>query len=228
MLKIINELLINHFYFLGKIKRFFIALIDFILPLKNSYSQYKEDSFLKNYLGNFDKGDVYVDIGCNHPTLINNTYLFYRMGFKGICIDANYEFKYLYKIFRRNDVFLNLGVGDYCTLKYFNISKTPVLSSFNFTNLRVAKRVLVPIFTLDKIMENFDYSMIFLLSIDVEGFSINVLRGASEALKKVFLILIEFDNKEEKDEIINYLRQKDFLLVEEFNCNLLFKNLSLM
>jgi Methyltransferase FkbM domain len=31
----------------------------------------------------------YVDVGCNHPMFISNTFYFYRRGWRGLCIDAN-------------------------------------------------------------------------------------------------------------------------------------------
>lgn len=31
----------------------------------------------------------YVEVGCNHPKFLSNTYGLYRKGWRGICIDAN-------------------------------------------------------------------------------------------------------------------------------------------
>ncbi|KKT48350.1 MAG: hypothetical protein UW41_C0032G0008 [Candidatus Collierbacteria bacterium GW2011_GWC2_44_18] len=57
-----------------------------------------------------DKG-FYVDVGAYHPKLFSNTYLFYKKGWRGICVDPNPKMKELYRIARPRDVFLNVGVG---------------------------------------------------------------------------------------------------------------------
>jgi len=55
-----------------------------------SYSQEGEDLIL---LRIFEKKRIgfYVDVGSHHPFRFSNTYLFYRLGWRGINIDANQE-----------------------------------------------------------------------------------------------------------------------------------------
>jgi len=46
---------------------------------KPCYSQFNEDYFILEYLrerGGIREGWIYIDVGANHPTLINDTYLF--------------------------------------------------------------------------------------------------------------------------------------------------------
>ena len=51
------------------------------------YAQSAEDIYLQSLLRN-DKRHFYVDVGCNHPYRDNNTYYFYKRGWRGINIDA--------------------------------------------------------------------------------------------------------------------------------------------
>ena len=220
------------FPFLGNFYRYAYLLVHWILPKKKSYSQHHEDYyiylFLKDYL---IKGHVgYIDVGGNHPTRINNTYLFYRNGYNGIVFEPNNIYKNMYRLCRNKDVFFPYGCSDKCDLLKFNYSPTPVLSSFeserfvkNKTNVKTA---YLPVFSLDHILERIDvkYNSIPLLSIDTEGYNMNVLRGATSILKDVVSVLIEFDNAKDKDEITEFLHQHGFLLEKSYGCNLFFIN----
>ena len=54
---------------------------------QKSYSQEGEDILLSRIFRNQKKG-FYVDIGAHHPTRFSNTYYFYKLGWRGINIDA--------------------------------------------------------------------------------------------------------------------------------------------
>lgn len=52
-----------------------------------SYAQEGEDLILRRFLAH-DTPGVFVDVGAFHPWHLSNTYLFYRLGWRGINIDA--------------------------------------------------------------------------------------------------------------------------------------------
>ena len=57
---------------------------------ERSFSQAGEDLIVKftlQFLGN--PSITYLDIGANHPVRLNNTYLFYLMGCKGVLVEPN-------------------------------------------------------------------------------------------------------------------------------------------
>jgi len=70
---------------------------------KKSYSQFKEDLFVKNFFKNKKKG-LYLDIGCHHPFRFNNTYLLYKRGWCGVNIDAIQQNIDLFNIHRPRDI----------------------------------------------------------------------------------------------------------------------------
>jgi len=76
------------------------------LEIKNSRTQE-----IKKSRQTESKG-FYVDIGAYHPKLFSNTYLFYKKGWRGICVDPNPRMEELYRKARPRDVFVNVGVGD--------------------------------------------------------------------------------------------------------------------
>jgi len=54
-----------------------------------SFAQEGEDRVLyRMFQGRFGRPGFYVDVGAHHPTRFSNTYLFYRMGWRGINLDA--------------------------------------------------------------------------------------------------------------------------------------------
>ena len=79
---------------------------------KVSYSQAGEDLILK-YLFE-SKGlstPTYLDIGTNHPYLNNNTYLFYRNGSRGVCVEADKTLIKEITRLRPEDKVVNVGVS---------------------------------------------------------------------------------------------------------------------
>ena len=80
-----------------------------------SYSQAGEDLLVRNMLrSRLKKGYVgfYADLGCYEPRLGSNSYLFYRYGWRGICVDANPLFAPHYALVRPRDVFIHAAVGE--------------------------------------------------------------------------------------------------------------------
>lgn len=77
---------------------------------KRSFSQSGEDMVVDSILGRPKKG-FYVDIGAFHPKIFSNTYLFYKRGWRGICVEPNPEAKWKFGLVRPRDVFVNVGVS---------------------------------------------------------------------------------------------------------------------
>jgi FkbM family methyltransferase len=223
-----KKIIVNYLPFLGKYKRFFVAWRDSVSGAKKSYSQHKEDVFILDELRKYDlKGSVYVDIGANHPTDISNTYLLYRNGFNGVIVEPNLELAGLFNKFRRKDIVMPIGCSDQTAIMKFNISRTPVVSTFHASHIHdVYKTVYVPVLKIDEALSNISFSYISLLSIDVEGMNIQVLKGALQTLEKSLMVCIEFDDENDKVEITNLLSER-FDVISVFGCNLILMNRNL-
>jgi FkbM family methyltransferase len=222
----IRNFLVENFPSLGRYKRLGKAWYDHVRPGKTTYSQHREDLFIWNFLRQYDlKGSLYVDVGANHPSDISNTYLLYRHGLNGVVIEPNLELIKLFRRFRKRDIALSVGCSDINTVLPFHISKTPVLSSFTAEreNARTAKTMYLPVMQLDLALTHIPLEFISLLSIDVEGLNLEVLRGAGETVKKALLICLEFDTEQDKQEYLSILGP-DFGPVGEFGCNLILVN----
>lgn len=221
----IKNWIADSFPSLGKYKRSLVALKDTLFPIQESYSQHQEDIFIWRTLSKYNlDGSIYLDIGANHPTDISNTYLLYRKKLSGVIVEPNPELISLFHRFRKRDIALPVGCSDKASLSRFNISKTPVVSSFILNrDVNVHRSVFVPILPIDTLVNELAYEYISLLSIDVEGLNVEVLKGAIETLKKTLLVCIEFDSEDEKLEF-EQLLGSNFLLIKEIGCNAIFLN----
>ena len=207
---------------LGTYKRFVVAAHD-SLRSKDTYSQHGEDVRAWELLSEFDlTGGLYVDVGGNHPTDISNTYAFYRRGLQGIVIEPNPELARLFGVFRPRDITLSIACSELPGVATFTISKTPVLSSLEEANAgHVWKKIRVPLLPLDTVTRDLDPAWIPLLSIDVEGHSGAVLRGATETLRRTYLACVEAsEGTDEERQVLAALAAADFSVIERVGCNL--------
>jgi hypothetical protein len=78
--------------------------------MPTSYSYAGEDLVALELLG--DGSGTYVDIGANHPTRANNTYLFYELGWSGVCLEPVPAAAAAPARSRPRDLFLNLAASD--------------------------------------------------------------------------------------------------------------------
>jgi len=151
-----------------------------------SYAQEGEDLVLRRLFDGTDVG-FYVEVGCHHPFRFSNTYLFYKRGWQGICIDPLPGTARAFGRWRPRDITLELGVSAQpSTLTYFMFDE-PAVNTFDAA---AAQRVLgtyrlleqrpVPTEPLARILEKnlpSSVSRIDFFSIDVEGLDLEVLRS---------------------------------------------------
>jgi FkbM family methyltransferase len=221
----VKDFLVNNFTFLGKYKRWMVAFFDSILTTKATYSQHKEDEFIWNTLQQYDlMGSVYIDIGANHPTDISNTYLLYRKGLHGIIVEPNEELVKLFRKFRKKDIPLMIGCSNITALLKFNISRTPVISSFtNDRDVNIYKSVYLPVMPIDTALLHFEFKYISFLSIDVEGLNYEVLQGANNTVQKSLIVCVEYDSEEEKEKL-TVLIGIGFEILAIYGCNIIYLN----
>ena len=155
--------------------------------VKKSFSQEGEDIVLNRLLDETPDG-FYVEIGAHHPFRFSNTYFFYRRGWRGICIDPVPGMKALFNRYRPNDIALEVGISQKrSTLKYFQFNE-PALNTFDpivakdRDGLRQYKIINVQEVSTDSLANILDsylppHQNITFLSVDVEGFDLEVLKS---------------------------------------------------
>lgn len=197
-----------------------------------SYSQCGEDKiieFILSYLGEKNIGLSYLDIGCNDYRNLSNSYALYKKGIRGVLIDANPIYLDEIKIYRPEDIVLNCGIGAKNSKKMkFYILNTPGLDSFDLNSIKEAKRqtpwieivdeIEVPVYTLDEIYERYFASVPTIVSLDVEGLEMDILKSTNFEKYRPYIFIIETIKYREKisvtnkrNDIIEFMLQNDYV-----------------
>ena len=148
-------------------------------------SQCGEDLIIESLIP-FKKDGFYIDIGANHPIKYSNTFLFKNKGWKGINIEPNPDRMKLFKIFRRKDINLNIGIGREKSELDFYVFNEHTLSTFDANSAKefekighkIIRTIKVPVLPLKEIMEkHVKEKEVDLMSIDTEGYDMEVLES---------------------------------------------------
>jgi FkbM family methyltransferase len=167
--------------------------------LRTSYSQEGEDLILERILGH-KKAGFYIDVGAHHPRRFSNTCRFYQRGWRGINIEPNPEALKLFQQKRKRDINLGFGIAkgeDHLTYFMFN---EPALNSFDRaaaeqrqnSKYRIVGTKSIAVRPLANILNDYmpDVQIDF-MSIDVEGYDLQVLESNDWARFRPTLLLVE-------------------------------------
>ena len=233
-------------------KKIFLIIYYFfnILFKKNkfrriSYSYGSVDLLLEHIFKNQSHG-FYIDVGCQHPVMNNNTYLLYKKGWNGINIDLDKKNIDLFNFYRKRDLNINFAIssreGERDLFFYHDKSaiNTVEKSVANYQRAQVKEIKKVKTKTLNSIIENskFNNLTIDFVSIDVEGHELEVIKGFNLKKYKPKVVIIEFLDlslkKLEiknlniknflKSEIYQYMIDKNYTLVNLIHSDLVFVN----
>ena len=159
-----------------------------------------EDLIILDNLKNINYG-VYIDVGSYHPTHLNNTFLLYKKGWKGINIDLSDYTIDLFNYSRPKDININTAIANYDGRIEFYYQKT--LSQLTTVKRELAikrmqgeiKKKEIKASKLDTILENsrFKNKKIDFLNIDVEGADYEVLKSIDLNTYCPRIICIEID-----------------------------------
>ena len=233
-------------------KKIFLSIYYFfnILFKKNkyrkiSYSYGSVDLLLEHIFKNQSHG-FYIDVGCQHPVMNNNTYLLYKKGWNGINIDLDKKNIDLFNFYRKRDLNLNFAIssqeGERDLFFYHDKSaiNTVEKSVANYQRAQVKEIKKVKTKTLNSIIENskFNNLTIDFVSIDVEGHELDVIKGFDLKKYKPKVVIIEFLDLSLKkfkiknlniknflkSEIYQYMVDKNYTLVNLIHSDLVFVN----
>ena len=223
--------------FLGKVGK---ALDIARLKAKISYSQVGEDlvvDYLFSSLGL--RMSSYLEIGTNHPVQSNNTYLFYKKGCKGVCIEPDID---MYKIIQKErprDIVLNIGIGLSEAVEapfylfpgllngWSTFSEEEAIIRERESGLK-AKKVYVPLKTINDIIDQYFDACPNFISLDVEGLDLAILRTFNLERFRPEVICVEtidfsINNQENKmQDTIEFMHSKGYVSYADTHVNTIF------
>jgi FkbM family methyltransferase len=195
-------------------------------------SQFGED---KRIIKLFDKNKrgTYLDVGCFHPIRQNNTYLLYKLGWKGINIDLNPLSIELFNIARPKDINICMAISgkkgsknlffDHELSSLNTISKNHTLflkEAFGKKNLR---EKIIKTNTLNNILRENKIKKIDFMNIDIEGNELEVLKTLNFKNLDIKVICIEIVNYDIYSKNIKTNKKKILTILKKNNYHLKFK-----
>lgn len=225
--------------FLRVLKYLFLSLnrICFGKSARISYAFTAEDRLIESLLKpKITYKGFYVEVGCNHPTFISNSFLFYRRGWRGVCIDANAKLIAKYKYLRPRDIAVCAFVSHLNTEVNFREMSNDVLSSADdayikkmllqeeqkiVSEQKMQTRSLTDILDACQCPEKFDF-----LSVDVEEHDYQALLSLDFNKYQPRLVVVENENFQPKqpdnNPIVSLMHQNNYDLVGYILTNLYF------
>lgn len=164
-----------------------------------SYAQSGEDLLLSRAI-DLSQPSFYIDVGCNHPIRLSNTYFLYLKGWCGIAIDGNATFSEEWKRRRPRDKFIHACISDRRKQIEFKVFKSSELSSISgdvvkglsYAQYKLDRVEILETQKLDDILVNEKPPPdIGLLSIDIEGEDFAALRSIDLVKYRPRVIIIE-------------------------------------
>lgn len=157
---------------------------------RQSFSQQGEDIVLYHLLHGLLKLErpTYIDIGAADPVEANNTILLYWTGGHGVLVEPNPAYARKLRRYRPRDIVVDVGVGvtDAKEADYYVIRGRPTLNTFSLEEVarlrgsareEVVEQVLkMPLISINRLISTYLGKAPDLLSIDVEGLDLAILR----------------------------------------------------
>jgi len=167
-----------------------------------SYSQEGEDILLSRLLEN-EKNGFYVDVGSHHPKRFSNTYYFYKLGWRGINIDAMPGSMDIFNIMRPRDINIEVPISNSKeVLTYYKFNE-PALNTFSkelatsrdeqYEKYFITSEDKLKPRRLEDVLDEYlpKNQSINFMTIDVEGLDYDVLTSLNFSKYKPRIILIE-------------------------------------
>jgi FkbM family methyltransferase len=199
-----------------------------------SFSQYGEDVVIRKIFNEFKiYKPSYIDIGTNHPVALNNTFHFYLKGSRGILIEPDISYNHLIKKYRKDDQLFNVGIGPKKDELTFFIMSMPVLNTFsqeeaeNYVEkgYQIKEKRKVNIETLEYIISQTNIGKPNFISLDVEGFEMEILNSINfETIRpNVFCIEVySYAKGKKENEITDFMKSKNYFVYADINLNSIF------
>lgn len=199
--------------------------------VRETYSQFGEDIIISNLFQRLDISfPSYLDVGAHHPRHLSNTYLFYKNGCKGVCVEPDPELYSLFRLYRPRDTVVRLGVGTKVDEEMAELfvyrGQAKGLNSFlrekttevkKYSKLVPDHIVMTRLVNINELIAKYFDRDVDLLSIDVEGMDLPILKTLNYEINSPKVICVEvskrdqFGNVVKNEEVDAFLNNKGYL-----------------
>lgn len=131
---------------------------------------------------------TYLDVGAHDPVAINNTYYFYRRGFRGVLVEPNVEMCKKLRAVRPQDTTLEAGIGvtavrqaDYYLMtdsawNTFSKEEADHMTRVTGGRIKIERVIKMPLLEINEVMSKHFGGAPTFLSIDAEGLHLAILK----------------------------------------------------
>ena len=172
--------------------------------MSNYYSQHGEDALLDLIFKNQRKG-FFVEVGCIDGKRFSNTLTFEERGWKGMCVEAHAGYIEMLKNNRPNSIVCHCAAGEADEDAIFYANARGSLSSLDKTSEARWQRDYAPHFSgfeeqqvkkvrLSTLLDTYRISEIDILSLDIEGYEVEAVKGLDLTRHLPKVMVIESDS----------------------------------
>jgi FkbM family methyltransferase len=158
-------------------------------------SQHEEEELVRAFFGGAASG-YFVEVGANHPTIASQTWHLEQTGWTGVLIEPQPDLAACLVTARKAKVFAVACSSPENAGRSLPLHVDGALSALDRNRMapgaNVGTTIMVPTRTLDDVLDEADApAPLDLLSIDVEGHEIEVLRGFDFEVWQPRLVMVE-------------------------------------
>jgi len=175
-------------------------------PLRRYYSQQGEDALLDLIFGNQTEG-FFVEVGCIDGRRFSNTLTFEERGWKGVCVEAHSGYIKSLKKNRPNSIICHCAAGeadedaifyanargslstlDKTKEENFQLNYGSYFSGFEEQHVKKAR--------LSTLLDTHHLGEIDILSLDIEGYEVEAMKGLDLTRHRPKVLVIESDSSQ--------------------------------
>jgi FkbM family methyltransferase len=202
------------------------------MTLGNYYSQHGEDALLDLLFKDQENG-FFVEVGCIDGKRFSNTLTFEERGWKGMCVEAHAGYIDLLKRNRPNSVICHCAAGETDEVAVFYANARGSLSTLDksqeshfqtnyapyfsgFEEQQVKKVRMSTLLDANKIYE------IDILSLDIEGYEVEAMKGLDLSRHKPKVMVIESDNSQHEAQLDALILPHGYIKSVKLDVNLFY------
>jgi FkbM family methyltransferase len=200
--------------------------------LKNYYSQYGEDALLDLVFGGQKEG-FFIEVGCIDGRRFSNTLTFEERGWKGMCVEAHAGYIDMLKKNRPNSIICHCAAGETDEDAIFYANARGSLSTLDKTKEESFQHNYGSYFSgfeeqhvkkarLSTLLDAYQVGEIDILSLDIEGYEVEALKGLDLIRHRPKVMVIESDNPQHEAQLDALILPQGYTKSVNLNVNLFY------